>query len=258
MRCVATSHAPRVCSSFRFLPAGALGSRASPRLGMTGAATWFTCARAPIATKLRSSPRTNSGRIENHESRQSVHVPSRGLLWGVKANRLVLARRLHRRTTPARRRATADQCFARPPGCRPRDRFGDNGITVASQAWIDARRRPERQIVGVQTFVKTIAPAEPNPTDHDHPPNSRISPDLRAVHIANPYHPNGPSPAHNPKVAALLGDWAMHLPPELDAARHAAEGRGQTAIAAGCDGHPAALFIVSALSSRHPLKRSRD
>ncbi|MGZ4214319.1 MAG: heavy metal translocating P-type ATPase [Solirubrobacteraceae bacterium] len=44
---------------------------------------------------------------------------------------------------------------------------------------------------------------------------------------------------------ALLADWAMHLPPELDAARQAAEGRGQTAIAASWDGHAAALFIVS-------------
>ncbi|MGZ4331906.1 MAG: heavy metal translocating P-type ATPase [Solirubrobacteraceae bacterium] len=44
---------------------------------------------------------------------------------------------------------------------------------------------------------------------------------------------------------ALLADWAMHLPPELDAARHAAEARGQTAIAAGWDGRVAALFIVA-------------
>ncbi|MGZ4341323.1 MAG: heavy metal translocating P-type ATPase [Solirubrobacteraceae bacterium] len=44
---------------------------------------------------------------------------------------------------------------------------------------------------------------------------------------------------------ALLADWAMHLPPELDAARQGAEGRGQTAIAASWDGHAAALFIVS-------------
>ena len=35
---------------------------------------------------------------------------------------------------------------------------------------------------------------------------------------------------------ALLADWAMHLPAELDAARSAAEARGQTAIAAGWDG----------------------
>ena len=44
---------------------------------------------------------------------------------------------------------------------------------------------------------------------------------------------------------ALLADWAMHLPPELDAARAAAEGRGQTAVAAGWDGRAAAVFAVA-------------
>jgi Cu+-exporting ATPase len=44
---------------------------------------------------------------------------------------------------------------------------------------------------------------------------------------------------------ALLADWAMHLPPELDAARRAAEARGQTAIAAGWDGRATAVFVVA-------------
>jgi P-type Cu+ transporter len=44
---------------------------------------------------------------------------------------------------------------------------------------------------------------------------------------------------------ALLEDWAMHLPPELDAARQAAEANGRTAIAAGWDGHAAAVFAVA-------------
>jgi Cu+-exporting ATPase len=44
---------------------------------------------------------------------------------------------------------------------------------------------------------------------------------------------------------ALLADWAMHLPPELDAARRAAEGKGQTAIAAGWDGQVRAVFVVA-------------
>jgi P-type Cu+ transporter len=44
---------------------------------------------------------------------------------------------------------------------------------------------------------------------------------------------------------ALLADWAMHLPAELDAARRAAERRGQTAIAAGWDGRAAAVFVVA-------------
>jgi Cu+-exporting ATPase len=44
---------------------------------------------------------------------------------------------------------------------------------------------------------------------------------------------------------ALLADWSMHLPAELDAARRAAEGRGQTAVAAGWDGRAAAVFVVA-------------
>jgi P-type Cu+ transporter len=44
---------------------------------------------------------------------------------------------------------------------------------------------------------------------------------------------------------ALLADWAMHLPPELDAARAAAEARGQTAIVAGWDGRAAAVLAVA-------------
>ncbi len=44
---------------------------------------------------------------------------------------------------------------------------------------------------------------------------------------------------------ALLADWAMHLPPELDAARAAAESRGATAVAAGWDGRARAVFTVA-------------
>ena len=44
---------------------------------------------------------------------------------------------------------------------------------------------------------------------------------------------------------ALLADWAVHLGPELDAARRAAEARGQTAIAAGWDGQATAVFVVA-------------
>jgi Cu+-exporting ATPase len=44
---------------------------------------------------------------------------------------------------------------------------------------------------------------------------------------------------------ALLAEWAIHLPAELDAARRAAEGRGQTAIAAGWDGEATAVFVVA-------------
>jgi len=44
---------------------------------------------------------------------------------------------------------------------------------------------------------------------------------------------------------ALLGDRAMHLTPELDIARRAAEAMGQTAIAAGWDGGSKAVFVVA-------------
>ena len=44
---------------------------------------------------------------------------------------------------------------------------------------------------------------------------------------------------------ALLADYAMHLPPSLEAARKAAEARGQTAVAAGWDGRAVALFVVA-------------
>jgi P-type Cu+ transporter len=44
---------------------------------------------------------------------------------------------------------------------------------------------------------------------------------------------------------ALLADWAMHLPAELDKARADAEAQGRTAIAAGWDGHATAVFIVA-------------
>jgi len=44
---------------------------------------------------------------------------------------------------------------------------------------------------------------------------------------------------------ALLAEWALYLPPELDAARAAAEARGQTAIAAGWDGRATAVFVVA-------------
>jgi P-type Cu+ transporter len=44
---------------------------------------------------------------------------------------------------------------------------------------------------------------------------------------------------------ALLADWAMHLPAELDRARTDAEAQGRTAIAAGWDGHANAVFVVS-------------
>ena len=44
---------------------------------------------------------------------------------------------------------------------------------------------------------------------------------------------------------ALLADWAMHLPPELERAREQAEGEGKTSIAAGWDGQARAIFVVA-------------
>jgi Cu+-exporting ATPase len=44
---------------------------------------------------------------------------------------------------------------------------------------------------------------------------------------------------------ALLADWALYLPEELEAAKADAEQRGRTAIAAGWDGGLQALFVVA-------------
>ena len=44
---------------------------------------------------------------------------------------------------------------------------------------------------------------------------------------------------------ALLADRAMRLPAVLEAAREAAERRGQTAVVAALDGHAAAVFVVA-------------
>jgi Cu+-exporting ATPase len=44
---------------------------------------------------------------------------------------------------------------------------------------------------------------------------------------------------------AFLADWGMRLPVELQRAYDAATTRGQTAVAAGWDGHATALFVVS-------------
>ncbi len=44
---------------------------------------------------------------------------------------------------------------------------------------------------------------------------------------------------------ALLAEWSVRLSPELEAARAAAEGRGQTAIAAACDGQAIAVIAVA-------------
>jgi Cu+-exporting ATPase len=44
---------------------------------------------------------------------------------------------------------------------------------------------------------------------------------------------------------ALLADWAVHLPPELERSRREAEARGQTAVAAACDGRAIAILVVA-------------
>jgi Cu+-exporting ATPase len=44
---------------------------------------------------------------------------------------------------------------------------------------------------------------------------------------------------------ALLADWAMHLPPELESVKRAAESDGRTAIGAGWDGDTVAVFVVA-------------
>jgi P-type Cu+ transporter len=44
---------------------------------------------------------------------------------------------------------------------------------------------------------------------------------------------------------ALLADWGMHLPAELEAVQRRAEGRGQTAVVAGWDGETVAVLVVA-------------
>ena len=59
----------------------------------------------------------------------------------------------------------------------------------------------------------------------------------------------------------LLKDWAMHLPPELQAAMEAAQTRGQTAIAAGWDGAARAVAVVADTvkpSSAEAIQRLRE
>jgi Cu+-exporting ATPase len=44
---------------------------------------------------------------------------------------------------------------------------------------------------------------------------------------------------------ALLRDWGLHVPDELEAARRAAEAAGRTAVLAAWDGEPRALLVVA-------------
>jgi Cu+-exporting ATPase len=44
---------------------------------------------------------------------------------------------------------------------------------------------------------------------------------------------------------SFLADWAMHLAPELEAARREAEALGRTVVGAGWDGEARALFVVA-------------
>ncbi|GAB3452555.1 heavy metal translocating P-type ATPase [Actinophytocola sediminis] len=44
---------------------------------------------------------------------------------------------------------------------------------------------------------------------------------------------------------ALLADWSLHLPPDLAAARTAAEQQGRTAVAVGWDGRVRAVIVVA-------------
>ena len=44
---------------------------------------------------------------------------------------------------------------------------------------------------------------------------------------------------------ALLADWSLRIPPELDAARRAAEATGRTAVAVAWDGEARGLLVVA-------------
>ena len=60
---------------------------------------------------------------------------------------------------------------------------------------------------------------------------------------------------------ALLAEWGMGLPQELERARRDAESRGRTAVAAAVDGRPVAIFVVADTpkpSSAQAVRRLRD
>ena len=84
----------------------------------------------------------------------------------------------------------------------------------------------------------------------------RRGPAARGRGLRQPRGPRRRGRRRRPRVLvgrpALLADWALHLPPELDAARRAAEARGRTAIAAGWDGEARALSSSSPTPSSRP------
>ena len=60
---------------------------------------------------------------------------------------------------------------------------------------------------------------------------------------------------------ALLAEWGVHLTPELEAVRVAAEAQGRTAIVAAWDGEPRAVFVVGdqvKATSRQAIDQLRD
>ncbi|HYG95599.1 MAG TPA: copper-translocating P-type ATPase, partial [Solirubrobacterales bacterium] len=61
--------------------------------------------------------------------------------------------------------------------------------------------------------------------------------------------------------ASYLADWAMRLPPQLEAARRDAEARGQTAVAVGWNGEARGLIVVADTvkpSSREAIAQLRE
>ena len=80
------------------------------------------------------------------------------------------------------------------------------------------------------------------------PPEVEREGEAFSVSFSVPGNPRGKGRPRTAVIAGraeLLADWALHLPPELEAVKATAEAAGRTAVAAGWDGRPRAVLVVA-------------